>query len=316
MDVDADRVTPRVRRSSGRARIRAGFSLAELLATMTLLGLVGAMCAKLMMGQQRFYHRQNEQVGVRRELRTAMSLIPADLRGVSSSGGDITALAETGLTFRNVLGASIVCAKPDNSTLHLPPLNMAKSTLTAWYTEPVAGDSVFAFDEGMLRGAEDDAWVARVITGVSPDAALCPASPYTDALDAGKSRWRVTVTPAFPDSVKIGAAVRFMRSTRYSLGAQASGKYYLSRAEYTGGGWTAPIPVSGPYDAPASGKNGVQFRYFDSTGVQVTSVADSRRVARIDLVLRATGASTSGDLGTGRAVKDSLAFRIALRNRQ
>ncbi|MES2524179.1 MAG: hypothetical protein V4617_15845 [Gemmatimonadota bacterium] len=310
-------VRPRSGRGNAGVRVRAGLSMAELLATMTLLGLVGAMCAKLMMGQQRFYHRQNEQSVARRELRTAMSLIPSDLRGISSSGGDLTAINETDITFRNVLGASIVCAKPDASTLHLPPLDMARNTLTSWYTEPQPGDSVFAFNEGVLRGAEDDTWTGMLVSEVTKDAGLCPLSVYTDAvLDAGKPRIRVRVIGTIPDSVKIGAGIRFVRSTRYSLAAAASGKYYLSRAEYVAGAWTGSTPVSGPYDAPAAGKDGVHFRYFDSTGVAVTNVANSRSVARIDLMLRATGASTSGDLGTGKAVKDSLAFRIALRNRQ
>lgn len=300
-----------------KRRIRAGFTLAELLATMTLLGLIGTVVAKIMMGQQRFYHRQNEQLGVRRELRTAMSIVPADLRGVSSSGGDLTAFSANSVTFRNVLGTSIVCAKPLATVIELPPRNMARNTLTSWYTPPRTGDSVFVFDEGPLRGAEDDTWAAAVIQSSSENAAFCPLSVYTDAtLDATKGRYRFIISPALSANVKIGAAVRFVRSTRYTLSPEASGKYYLARAEYDGG-WGAPTPVSGPYDAPgASGGGGVQFAFFDSTGTAVTNMADSRRVARIDLIIRATGASTSGDLGGGTAVKDSLAFRIALRNRQ
>lgn len=297
-------------------RVRAGFTLAELLATMTLLGLVGTIVAKVMMGQQRFYHRQNEQLTVRREMRTAMSLIPADLRGISSSGGDLTAFDASSITFRNPIGASIVCAKGSATSMDLPPLNMSRTTLSSWYSQPAVGDSVFFFSDGPLRGAEDDTWTAHAVTGVSSSVAYCPLSPYTDAvLDAGKPRWRITFTPAVDASVTTGAALRFERSTRYALTAQASGKYYLTRAEYAGG-WGTPTPVSGPYEAPAAGAGGVQFAYFDSLGAVVAGVANSRDVARIDLTIRATGASTSADLGTGTAVKDSLAFRIALRNRQ
>ncbi len=307
---------PRLNRHSALTRrIRAGFTLAELLATMTLLGLVGTIVAKIMMGQQRFYHRQNEQLGVRRELRTAMSIVPADLRGLSSSGGDLLAFDDNSITFRNVLGASIACAK-GAGTVDVPPLNMARNSLTSWYTQPQVGDSIFAFDEGTLRGAEDDTWVGVAITGWSTSAAYCPLSVFTDAvLDATKARYRFSVTPALSATVNVGAGLRFVRSTRYTLSQGASGKYYLARAEYLFG-WGAPTPVSGPYDAPAAGGGGVQFAFYDSTGAAVTNVANSRRVARIDMLIRATGASTSGDLGSGTAVKDSLAFRIALRNRQ
>jgi len=300
-----------------RRALRRGYTLAELLASMTLLAIVGTVISKLMLGQQRYYQRQASQMGVRRELRTSMSVLPADLRSLSSSGGDLLNFSTTSITFRNVLGASIVCARPNNTTMDLPPLDMARNTLTSWYTQPQIGDSVFAFNEGLSRGAEDDVWTGMRITAISPSAAHCPLSVFTDAaLDAGKSRWRVSVTPAMPDSVKIGAGVRFVRSTRYSLEASATSNYYLSRSEYLAGAWSVATPIAGPFVAPnASGTGGMQFAYFDSLGTTVTNVANSRSVSRIDVILRVQGANTSTP-GSGGIVKDSLTFRIALRNRQ
>lgn len=297
-------------------RARRGFTLLELLVTMTLLSVLGTIAAKLMMSQQRFFQAQTSQMGIRQELRTTFSALPVDLRSLSSSGGDLTQFTDATVQFRNVLGASIVCAKPNNTTMDLPPLNMARNVLTSWYTQPAVGDSVYAFNEGLLRGAEDDTWSGFAITSITANAALCAASPYTDAtLDAGKSRWRVTVSPAIPDSVKIGAGLRFVRSTRYQLAAAASGKWYLNRAEYINGGWSAAVPISGPFTTPnSSDGNGLVFTYFDSLGASVTNPADSRRVARIDVMLRARGNNTSAK--TGNIVKDSLTVRIALRNRQ
>ena len=297
-------------------RLRRGYTLGELLVTMTLLGLVGTIVTRLMLGQQRFYHRQAEQSNVRRELRTTMTLLPSDLRAISSSGGDLTDFSSSSITFRNMLGASAICAKPDDFTMDIPPINMARNVITSWYTQPQVGDSIFAFNEGMLRGAEDDSWTGLRITSITPNAGLCAGSVLMDpVLDVGKSRWRITVTPAMPDSVKVGAGIRFERSTKYELTAAASSKYYLSRSEYLGGAWSAPTPVSGPFDAPGA-NGGIQFRYFDSTGVAVNAVANSRKVARIDLLLKASGAPTSGNIGGGTTVKDSLALRVALRNRQ
>lgn len=302
-------------------RERRGFTMAELLITITLLGFIGTVVAKLMLGQQRFYHSQTEQIGVRRELRTAMSLLPADLRALSSSGGDLTAFDNNSITFRNVLGAGVVCDKPGPNSIDIPPLDLARNVLTSWYTQPQPGDSVYAFNEGMLRGAEDDSWVGLQITSIAPSAALCPLSVFTDpALDAGKPRWRITVAQAIPDSVKIGAGIRFVRSTRYALTqAGTSNQWYLSRSEYIGGGWTEATPVSGPYEPPASSAaSGIRFQYFDSLGTSVSGVANSRNVARIDLVLRARGYRSSGALIAGGSAdnRDSLAFRVALRNRQ
>lgn len=305
------RLTPR------RSRARRGMTIAELLVTLGIISLLALVVSKLMLGQQRFYQRTNEQMDMRRELRSAMSLVPADLRSVSSSGGDLTEMSATSVTFRSVLGASIICARVSNTEIDLPPLNMARNTLTAWYSEPTIGDTVWAFNDSLSRGAEDDVWTPLRITGVATSAG-CTPSPYLDAtLDAGKPRWRITVSPGLPDSVGVGSAVRFTRSTRYQLEAQGSGDYYLTRSEYVGGGWGASTPVSGPYAPPTATGGGIRFAYFDSLGAPVVSVANSRSVARIDLLLRAKGANSSGTFGTASVENtDSLAFRIALRNRQ
>ena len=290
--------------------------MVELLVSMLLLSVLGSLLAKVMMSQQRYYQDQNSQMNVRRELRTAVSSMPTDLRAISSSGGDLINFSDASITFRNVLGGSIACAKPNSTTLDMPPTNMARNTLTAWYTQPQVGDSVFAFNEGLLRGAEDDTWTALRITSISQSAALCPASPYTDAaLDVGKMRWRITVTPAIPDSVKIGAGLRFERSTRYTLASSASNRWYLSRAEYAGGVWSAAIPIAGPYRGPAAdGSGGLKFAFFDSLGAPIGNWANSRSVARVDVLVRARGDSSSQ--GSSKVVQDSLTVRIALRNRQ
>ena len=291
---------------------RRGFTLVELLVTLTILGVLGTVLTQLLLNQQRFFQRSVEQASVRRELRTAMSILPAEIRSLSTSGGDLTGLSETAMQFRGLIGASIVCAKPSNTQIDLPPIDLAHNVLTSWYTQPVAGDTVYAFDEGDSRGAEDDAWVARRITAVTATTTPCPGAPYTDPVaDAGKRRFRITVASALPDSVKIGAGVRFYRHMRYELSESSEQKWYLSRSEYAGG-WTSPTYMSGPYEAPTKG--GIRFRYFDSTGVEITSVANARSVARVDLLLRARG--MPGSQKNTAAPEDWLAFRIALRNRQ
>ncbi|MDQ8163324.1 MAG: prepilin-type N-terminal cleavage/methylation domain-containing protein [Gemmatimonadota bacterium] len=299
---------------------RRGFTIVELLVTMIIVSVVGIILSRLMLGQQRFYQRTNEQIGMRRELRTAMSLVPADLRSISSAGGDLTTFNETALTFRAVLGASAVCARPSNSAIDLPPLNMARSTITSWYAMPQAGDTIWAFNDSLSRGAEDDVWVPLRVTNIAQSTAYCPGSALTDAtLDATKPRFRVSVSPNLSDSIVVGAALRFTRSVRYALAAQTSGRYYLTRAQYIGGAWETATPVSGPYDAPSGTNGGLRFTYFDSLGAAVTNAAMGRSVSRIDLILRARGASSSGTFGTGSSttsLTDSLAFRIALRNRQ
>jgi prepilin-type N-terminal cleavage/methylation domain-containing protein len=299
-------------------RTRRGFSIAELLITLGILGVIGVIVSRLMIGQQRFYQRTNEQMEMRRELRSAMSLIPADLRSISSSGGDLTNFDNSSIQFRAVIGASMICNKASSTQMDIPPINMARNTLTSWYTQPVAGDTLWVFNDSLSRGAEDDEWKALRITSVAQSTTLCPLSPYLDAtLDAGKPRFRITVNASMGDSVKTGSAIRFTRSTRYFLDDEDSGSWYLHRSEYLDGNWTDAVAVSGPYAAPAGSAGGMRFAYYDSLGAAVTTVANSRRVSRIDLLLRAKGQNSSGPVGGASVLNtDSLAFRIALRNRQ
>jgi prepilin-type N-terminal cleavage/methylation domain-containing protein len=171
-------------------RARRGFTITELLITLGILSVIGLIVSRLMIGQQRFYQRTTEQMGMRRELRSAMSLIPADLRSISSSGGDLTAIGHDSVQFRAVIGASIICNRNNATTMDLPPLDMARNTLTSWYSRPVAGDTAWVFNDSLSRGAEDDEWKPLRITNVVQSNSLCGGSPYTDAtLDDGKPRF-------------------------------------------------------------------------------------------------------------------------------
>jgi hypothetical protein len=119
-----------------------------------------------------------------------------------------------------------------------------------------------------------------------------------------------------PDSGRLGAPLRLTRSTRYGLERQPSGRWYLSRREYVEGAWQASAAVSGPFAAPVrEGVAGVRFAYFDSLGAPITDRSAAHRVARIDLAI-ATDATGRGLVSGAPIPTDSIAFRMALRNRQ
>jgi prepilin-type N-terminal cleavage/methylation domain-containing protein len=301
---------------------RRGFTLVELLVTIVVLGVIGTLLATTMLGQQRFFQRSYEMVGVRRELRTAMSLMPTDMRGVSSVGGDVLDFTASDMTFRSTIGASIVCERPAGSasTVILPPLDLAHNTLTSWAHTPAAGDMLFAFDEGALRGAEDDAWVPLTVTSVTPTSVGCAGAPFTDPVDdAGKPRFSVTVAEVIPATVIVGAGLRFTRDVQYALEqSDETERWYLTQSSRVGGAWNPPVVVSGPYEALDDG--GMQLVYFDSTGTEIIPAGAGAAVglARVDLTMRAAGLPGSGPVYLGGDVvpRDSIAFRIAIRNRQ
>lgn len=297
---------------------RRGFTLIELLITMTILGLLGTMVTAVMVGQQRFFQRTTQQMDVRRELRTAVNVLSAELRGVSSAAGDIVSFDRMSITFRDVLGSSVVCATPSRTLVDLAPANMARMQLTNFASDPTIGDTIVVLRNDS-SGVAGEFWSAHRITSVASSLATCPLSPYVDALlDVGKARLRLGVAPNLPDSVVAGAPLRLLRTTRYALAAEASGSWYLGRSEYADGAWTAAVPLAGPFQpANASGTGGLGLAMYDSLGAAVTAIASSNRISRIDVVARASGERSSGALGTGSTtIADSLLVSVALRNRR
>jgi len=177
---------------------------------------------------------------------------------------------------------------------------------------------MFLYSDSLLKGAEDDVWERREVANITTSA-QCPGAPFTDPiLDAGKPRWMIGVGGAgVPDSVRIGAVVRFARPVRYSLYQEASGKWYVGYQEYLNGSWTQAEAVGGPYDRFQAGDylpSGLQFRYYDSLGTRLTNVADRLSVSRIDVYLRTNAGLAAVTERRPNELRDSVMMRIAIRN--
>ena len=66
---------------------RAGFSLAEIMVAVMILGIVGAGMMRVLVSQNRFFDQQNNLRTARSISRNAMVVLMADLRMVQDSGG-------------------------------------------------------------------------------------------------------------------------------------------------------------------------------------------------------------------------------------
>lgn len=302
-----------------RQRARAGFSIVEIIITIMILGIVGVALTRVMIKQQQSYKDTAKEASMQREIRLTSSMLPAELRSLSSAGADVIEMDEDKVTFLANIGSGIICEKQGNTHVVLPPLNTAGITTTNWYSQPVNGDTVFLYSDSLLKGAEDDVWERRDVSSVQQDLTRCPGAPYTDpSLDAGKYRWKIGVGGlGTPDSVRVGAVVRFARPVRYSLYQAPSGKWYLGYQEYISGSWTQVEAVGGPYNRFMAGDvnpSGLQFRYYDSLGTRLTTIADRLRVSRIDVYLRTNAGVASVTERAPNTLQDSVMMRIAVRN--
>jgi len=304
---------------------RAGFTLIELVIAMVLMSLVGGAIVKLLLRQQRFYNSTSDLIQTRQQIRQAAAMLPSDLRGISSIGGDIFSMSDSALEFRSVFGSSVVCVNA-GGTLSTVPRNLAsRATMTNWATTPVVGDSLVVYNNGASLAMAGQGWLFYRITAVTPvttnAANGCPnATGLTRAGDitAANPSLQLGLTPAAPNTIAVGAAIRFFRHVRYRIYRETDNQWYLGFYNCLFG--RVPVcnvtqPIAGPFQPYATnGTSGVQFAYYDVAGA-VT--ANPLQVARISLVVRgqSTGlVNLSG--GGGTVFHDSLRIEVGLRNRQ
>jgi hypothetical protein len=227
-------------------------------------------------------------------------------------------MSESEMLMRAYIGSSIICEQPAMDEIWVPPINLTHHKLTSFIVRPQIGDSVFLFNENNLKGAQDDQWEVRGIIATDSDPGHCIGAPFTDvALDASARRIWFKLDAAVPDSVKVGAVVRFSRPVKYKIYQEASGSWYLGLQEHLAGSWGSYSPMAGPYRPFASGDNGttgLQFRYYDSLGVRVTNMANQTAVSRVDVFLRTDAGVSAIKERNGNTLRDSVLMRVAIRN--
>lgn len=90
---------------------RAGTSLVEIVTTMTLLGIVGVMCALLMRTQTRLLRHTTELAAGTETIRSARAVLHGELRDITRT--DVHAVAADSIGLRVFRGWGIVCATLD-----------------------------------------------------------------------------------------------------------------------------------------------------------------------------------------------------------
>lgn len=309
------------------ARTRRGFTLIELIVATVLAAIVGAALVMTLRKQERFYASVREMMQLRSQLRDAADVLVADIRGAAVSRYGLSLMTDTAVEFFATLGTSVLCATPSGRTLFLPPTTLSSgAVLSSFVASPDTGDLAVVLS--LPRGNPDSAhWIESRISAFASRSlnTSCPATTgFTSALDAssGRSGYALTLTAALPPEVRKGAPVRFVRRARYSLYRSSDAAWYLGyrRCNAIGPSVCATIqPVSGPYLAYSHGGatvSGLAFRYFDTTGNELTDAAASSTLAKIDVVLRGETSRAVSLTGDARQrYRDSSVVTVSPRNR-
>lgn len=319
--------------TSTSLRARRGLTLIELIIAITMLGIIGGLLVSGMLRQQRFQRALADVTDSRARMRDIATIIPTDLRGTSSIGGDLLSIGQTAMQFRAAIGSSVLCRYASGNVIELPPKTLASgNTLTSWINPPQSGDLVFIYNDGTMAGNVDDSWTPFTITDVATaiDPTWCPAgaaTALTQVADATQPRYRITLSTA-PDSTRVrrGAPIRLAREVRYSLYSASDANWYVGYETCTPSGTpdvAGPCAnrevLAGPVHAATGDtlSSGLYFVYYRQDGTVITSASQAAQTARVGIGLRTRPLSLKDALKLGGSMlgRDSLRLSVGIRNR-
>ena len=275
------------------SRIRAGFTLVELLVAVVIFTLVGGSLYRVMNVSQRTSRTQTEKAAMQGGLRTGLQLALAEIQEIwtdqPANASAITAMSSTGMSFRAMRGFGLTCAAVNATTITV-------SDNASWtgFDDPSVGQGIYLFSQGAQPETEnDDVWREATISGVA--AGVC-ADGITPAFVL-----TVTGLASFAN-VQMPAPVRTHEPMQIGLVADA-GRNWLGIG--AGGGLT---PMAGPLTS-----TGLRFEYKDAAGVETTTLQNVKSI-----ILRLYGetdrAANKTFSGTTEALQDSMIVRVQLRN--
>ena len=302
---------------------RRGFTLTELLVSIVLVAIAGGAIAAGLRRQQQVFRSIAVMLSTRGDARDAAEVLAADMSSASPMD-TLTVALDSAVEFFSLIGASVTCDSVPGYVIRLPPEKLQSGhRLTTLLAAPDSGDMLLVFNHDSAATAGERAWDRHVIVAVSSASAAsaCPASTgFTTAADQSAPGYVVTLSAA-SDGISVGAPVRILRRTRYSLYRASDSRWYFGQRRCSSVGPAscgAIQPVSGPYLAyAAAGKGGIALRYLDAVAGTVWSPGGTSRVALVEITVRVTGRMPVQMGGQAASLfLDSTALTMALRNRE
>lgn len=288
---------------------RSGFTLVELLVTLTVSSLLVMVVYGLVQGQARSERIQREVAEVRNTLSAGATLLGWELRYAHPDRGDLLTVGPASLTVRSHVAGGYVC-RVDGGVV---------GVTRGWGDPEEPADSLLFFDPQTWRWATaslNGGGGSKPPPGASCDAAALPletllTATFPDALPAGPEEnclpedWMepgddpdedFLCGDDTPTRVRSGSPFTVFRVAQYGV-VERQGHRWLAR-RFAGEEWEV---LTGPLQ-----HDGLRFRYLDADGVETD---DPSRIVRVETTLRA---ESQNPLHQGRGVGDELTFRISL----
>jgi len=159
---------------------------------MTVGGVALALIAVISVRQQRLYADVADRAALNGQLRQASALLPLELRGASSDGGDIREARDTAIELRSSIATAVVC-DTIGSAIVLSPASSGATAFAGYLTAIAPGDTAWLLVRGKtvirtiaahlvldtlaylrrIRGSPRDLSARLILAGLSGVPQLC-----------------------------------------------------------------------------------------------------------------------------------------------
>jgi prepilin-type N-terminal cleavage/methylation domain-containing protein len=294
-----------IRLSSSRSR-RGGFTLAEIIVSVVILGVLGTALTRLMLAQSRLYALQRGKRDARAVGRASMNLMFSDLRmvhdGADAPGGVMLA-SPNSLSVHVPYAVGLVCGGTASvTTVSMFPLDSSVRAMSKY-----AG---FAWRNRLTKQyayvpVTDTVANAPVTPSASPTTCTTTAKIKPDTISS-RSWGAVDVKPpSATAATQPGAPLFFYQNVLYFFGPSTSYSGRVALFRRIEG--RNPEELVAPFDASS------RFKFFvrnvDTSTVTAPAVLDS--LVGVSLVL--TGSSTSTMAGRSPE-KSKMETAVLFRN--
>ena len=219
----------------------AGFTIIELIIVVVIASFMAVVLHQAHVQQRRFNVWQESRASAHDAMRVASSLLAGDLREAVPSSGDIALEDTDSLRVRSPNGFGFVCAVDE-------PSDRIGLNRFVGSTPEDAGDSVLVY--------ASTGWRLTGIVDTPTPSLTCAHGTATPTIE-------LEVSASNAADVPVGAPARVIRSYTYHVTSH-EGESWFARSSVAG-----TEPLVGPL-----GTNGLQFRLFDATGQETSTLAN------------------------------------------
>jgi prepilin-type N-terminal cleavage/methylation domain-containing protein len=289
-----------------RAQLRRGFTLIEIVVTLTILGVVGAALVKLILVQTRFSQSQMALRSARTVSRNAMNILLTDLRMVQDKDGLIAASKDS-VTVRIPVAFGLVCSTVGATTISLVPTDSAMSAMGVY-----AGFAVRDSATGEYSYKPATLPVAIKLLP-STGAATCTANGINSVTYNGQSSRIVTLADVPSGAANVGWPAFIYQQVTYKFAPSSAfqGRLGLWRIVKTNDP-SAPLKdeIIAPFDTSA------KFRYYalNADAAQDAVPTSLNDVRGLELVL--AGSSDVALTADAQAKQATMVTGVFFKNRR